>query len=296
VARNAKVEYAFVVYNPYLEDIHIASAYPSCGCTSLRIENPLLKTYEKGAVVAVFNTTTFRGQHGATITVTIDRPYYATAQLQVAGYVRDDVLLNPENVNLGTVDQGTPAEKPVAIRFTSSNGWAIRQVRSSNPHLSAEVVQTGRDYASVSYEMRVRLDEDAPPGYIKDHLMLVTNDQASTQFPVPVEGRVVSAVTVSPASLFLGILRPGESVTKRLVVQGKKPFRVTSVTSEGSAIKLTSATDDQSKPFHLIPVTFVAGNVPGQAVQMVRIRTDLDDKVSELPTYVVVTPAESARR
>ena len=295
VPRNAKVEYAFPLSNLYLEDVHIAGAVPSCGCTSLRIDTPWLKTYEKGAVVAVFNTKSFRGQHGATITVTFDRPFYATAQLHVKGYVRDDVVFAPEHVELGDVDQGRAAERQVAVTFTSSNGWQIREVRSSNPHLSAQVVQKGFDANTVSYEMRVRLDPKAPIGYLRDHLMLVTNDQQSTQFPVLVEGRVVSSVTVSPASLFLGVLRPGDAVTKRLVVQGKKPFRVTSVTSDGKSVKLASATDGEVKPLHLIPVTFVANNVPGQAVQTIRIKTDLDDKVSELPAYVVVESPQPAQ-
>ncbi len=294
VARNAKVEYAFELSNPYLEDVHVVSAVPSCGCTSIRIDTPSLKTYEKGAIVAVFNTKAFRGQHGATITVTFDRPLYATAQLQVKGYVRDDVVFDPEQVELGTIDQGTSVEKRVTIVFTSSSGWLIREVRSSNPHLSAKVSQTGTDAGGVSYEMRVRLDAQAPVGYLRDSLMLVTNDPQSTQFPLMVEGRVVSSLMVSPASLFLGVLGPGESVTRRLVVQGKKPFRITSVTSEGKSVKLAATTDDQRKVLHLISVTFVANNVPGQAVQTVRIQTDQDDKVSELPAYVVVRSSETA--
>jgi len=140
--------------------------------------------------------------------------------------------------------------------------------------------------------MRVRLAETAPVGYLNDRLMLVTNDQRATQFPVQVLGRVTPPVMVSPASLFLGILRPGESVTKRLVVQGKRPFRVTSITTEGNSFRLTADSEDQAKPFHLVPVTFVAGNVPGPAVQPVRVRTDLDDSVSQVPAYVVVAAGE----
>ena len=44
LARNAKAEHAFLLSNIYLEDVHIESARPSCGCTSVRIENPYLKT------------------------------------------------------------------------------------------------------------------------------------------------------------------------------------------------------------------------------------------------------------
>ena len=55
-------------------------------------ENATLKTYEKGAIIAHFNTDTFSGQRGATLTVTIDKPFYAQVQLHVSGFIRTDVI------------------------------------------------------------------------------------------------------------------------------------------------------------------------------------------------------------
>ena len=52
VARGAKVEFAFEVQNIYEEEIHIASVRSSCGCTTPRIENARLRTWETGAIVA----------------------------------------------------------------------------------------------------------------------------------------------------------------------------------------------------------------------------------------------------
>src|SRR6202012_133635 len=86
VARAAKVEYAFVITNPYKEDIHISSVRSSCGCTSPGISKDTLKAGEKGAITAEFNTRAFSGQRGARVTVTIDKPMYAEVQLQVHGY------------------------------------------------------------------------------------------------------------------------------------------------------------------------------------------------------------------
>lgn len=298
VAKNGKAEFLFEFTNLYLEDVHVQSAVPSCSCTIVSIQNPTVKTYEKGAIVATFNTKAFRGQRGATITVTFDRPTLGTAQLHVKGYIRDDVVFNPEHVDLGDVEQGTAAERRVAVGFTSSNGWEIREVRRGNPHLGAQVREVARDAATVTYEMVVRLDERAPKGPVKDVLMLVTNDAAATQVPIQVEGRVRGAVTVSPPSIYLGNLRPGEVVEKRLVVQGKRPFRVTSISSEGKAIRVEADAAHGSKPLHVIPLRFVAGNAPGQAVQMLKVQTDLDldGSATELPAYVVITTSDTAQK
>src|SRR5664280_2188989 len=106
VARGAKAEYRFVFENLYLEDVHIAGVRTSCGCTTPSIENALLKTYDKGAILAHFNTDTFLGQRGATLTVTIDKPFYAEMQVHVRGYIRGDVVVEPGSVQVGSIDQG----------------------------------------------------------------------------------------------------------------------------------------------------------------------------------------------
>src|SRR6185295_20140374 len=81
VPRAAKVEHRFVIKNIYKEDAHISSVRSSCGCTSPRIEKDSLKTYEKGAIVAAFNTATFTSQHRATVTMTFDKPFHAEVRL-----------------------------------------------------------------------------------------------------------------------------------------------------------------------------------------------------------------------
>ena len=110
VARGAKAEFEFVLSNIYLEDVHIAGVRSSCSCTTPRIKQAQLKTYEKGAIIAAFNTRSFLGRKSATVTVTFDKPLYAEVQLHVSGHIRSDVVLSPGSVQLGSVDQGTPAE------------------------------------------------------------------------------------------------------------------------------------------------------------------------------------------
>ena len=65
------------------------------------------------------------------------------------------------------------------------------------------------------YELDVQLAKDAPCGYIKDYVMLSTNDPQMEHIPVAVEGQVLSEVNASPASLFLGVMQPGEKTTRR---------------------------------------------------------------------------------
>src|SRR5581483_7843854 len=108
VARGSKTEYLFTFKNLYRDDLHIVGVRTSCGCTTPSVTKDTLKTYEEAAILAHFNTGTFQGQRGATITVSIDRPQPAEVQLRVDGFIRSDILLNPGQVDLGMVDHGTP--------------------------------------------------------------------------------------------------------------------------------------------------------------------------------------------
>jgi hypothetical protein len=120
--------------------------------------------------------------------------------------------------------------------------------------------------------MLVRLTKDAPPGHFQDQLTIVTDDQMRT-IPLAVQGHVISPLTVSPASLFLGELKPGESVNKQLVVRGKQPFKVVGIKchDKGFAFKTPG---DAKEPLHFIPVTFTAKKT-GKVTETIEIETDL---------------------
>jgi len=290
VARGAKAEFHFVLKNVYMEDVHISGAHSSCGCTSVRVAKPLLKTYEKGAIVASVNTERFTGHKGATITVTFDKPFPATVQLHVSSYIRGDVVFDPGSVQFGAVDQGTAVEKNVTVKCSGRPDWRIVDVTSTNPHVSAEIKETERGMGRVAYELLVRLDEDLPPGPVHDCLMLVTNDRTAPQIPLAVEGIVESGIMVSPPSLFMGVVQPGQKVSKQVVVRGKKPFRIVSVTCDGGCFEFDTSAQTDPKTLHLIPVMFVAGDKPGKVLQTIRIETDVEEATPELSAYAVVAP------
>ena len=292
VARGAKVEYRFKVSNIYEEDVHIASVRSSCGCTSPQISKDLLKTYEEGAIVAAFNTRSFLGQKNATVTVTIDKPFFAEVQLQVSGYIRSDIVLDPGGAELGTVDAGSEVEKKISITYAGRDDWKILQAKVNNKHLSASYVETSRNAGQVAYELTVKLKGDAPLGYFQDQITLVTNDVRATEFPVDVEARIVSQITVSPNSLFLGVVKPGQKVTKQVVVQGKKPFRITGIKCDDKAFEFQAG--DVAKTVHVVPVTFTAGDKVGKITRKIKIETDLGPDTSpELSAYAQVLAVTS---
>jgi hypothetical protein len=274
VARGSKQEYSFVLTNSYKEDVHISDVRSSCGCTTPRVTKDRIKTHEQSAIALAYNTRSFLGAKSATVTVTFDEPYYAEVQLTVNGYIRSDVVFNPGAVEFGSVDAGQTASTKVSISYAGRDDWEITDVRSANESFEVELQETLRSGGRVNYEMVVRLKPDAPPGFIHDQLLIVTNDSGASNVSLPVEGQIVSAITVSPAALFLGVLKPGESVKKRLVVRGSKPFRILSVKCADASFTFEKPEAD-SKSLHFVPVEFKASDEAGQIEKKIEIETDL---------------------
>jgi hypothetical protein len=278
VARGAKTQFRFKFENMYMEPLHVVGVRSSCGCTSAEVTKHDLKTWETGEVVATFNTNAFLGNHSATITVTFDKPFMAEVQLQVKGNIRGDVTLQPGLVDLGTIDAGQVAEKRISVARASNGGWQIVDVRSANTNFEVEVIETHRSPVQVAYDLLVRLKPTAPPGYVKDQLFLMTNDANSTQIAVDVEGRVVSNLTVSPSSLMLGTLAPGQSVQKNIMIsdRGNRQFKVLEIACDDSfSFKLPATARER----HMIPITFTAGKEPGKVSKEIKIVTDLGKNV-----------------
>jgi hypothetical protein len=139
--------------------------------------------------------------------------------------------------------------------------------------------ETGRNEGArswqVSYELFVGLKPEAPAGYVNDHIVLVTNDRKpkSNRLLVPVEGVVVPALSVKPSHLMLGLLKPGQQVTRTLFLRGRQPFRVVAISGPDDRFQFKCT--DASQTLHLIPFTFTAADTPGKISGAIRIETDV---------------------
>lgn len=289
VAKGAKTEHRFVFRNRYKEDVHVVGVRTSCGCTTPSVTKKDLKTHETSEIVAVFNTKTFVGQHGATLTVTFDKPFRAEVQLRVTGNIRGEVTFEPPFIDLGNVDLGKGVEKTVRVSHLGATPWEIKDVRSLNSNYVVMLSPPRHTGAQSIYDLTLRLRPDCPAGDQKGQLLLVTNDARAQQIPMDVEGRVVAEVTVSPQLLALGTVQPGGSVTKNVVVRANRPFKVTGVEC-GPDGCITCPVKDAQAPVHILPVTFQAGETSGKIERLLKITTDLGAGV--VPSVTVQATVE----
>ncbi len=286
VARGSKVEYRFKITNRYKEDVHISGVSTSCKCTTPTVTKETLKTWETGELVATFNTHLFLGHRSATLSIHFDKPFAATVHLQVSGYIRSDIVLEPRGIDFGSVDQGDSPIRKLKVTYAGRSDWKITDVRSTNPNYEVEVNEVSRGNGQVVYELAVNLGKQAPTGYLNDMLTIVTNDSRAKKFPVDISGRVLSALTVSPSELFIGEVQPGAEVKKNLIVRGKKPFRITKIGCKGDCFSFKNS--DEAKKTHVIPVTFKAPEKVGAVRETIHIETDLDGAKQSIEAHAEV--------
>jgi len=293
VARGAKAEHVFVLRNPAAEAIHIAGIRSSCGCARVRVldDKRTIPPGDSASVIASLDTSSFAGARSATIGITLDKPAPGEVQAHVETYVRSDVLVQPGNIEFGAIQRGGALEKTIRVSSSGRYSWGIVEVKSG-PYFTCHVAQTHRDWNQVCYELRVRLDSATPPGYLREHLIVVTNEPQHREIRVPVEAHVLADVSVSPATLFLGVVQPGEEVLRQLVVRAKKPFVIKNVLAEGAGLEIGLVENEESKPLHLIPVRLEAGERPGKLQQTIRIETSLQSGTISVPASVVVAPRQ----
>ncbi len=272
VAVASKTEFRFQVNNNFGSDMHIRNVRASCGCTTPIIETKMIPPGRSGSILARFNTRTFKGQHGATLTVVIDRPVYAEVRLRVDGYVRSDIVFHPGSVEFGKLNQGDSVSKSSKLMYAGRRDWKIVDIRSNTPWLMPSFEQTSRGSGRVDYSISVAVREDAPTGFFQNEMVVITNDRSMPRVPLRVSGSVESALVISPQSIAIGRLKPGETVKQKMIVRGREPFLIESMTCEGWDIDFEPTTE--AKKMHVLFAEFTpSADASGPQKVTIEIKT-----------------------
>ena len=272
VAVASKTEFRFPINNTTSNQIHIQTVRTSCGCTTPFVETPYIAPGQAGSIVAQFNTDTFRGKRGATLTVVIDQPVYAEVRLRVDGYIRQDMVFSPGSIEFGKLNQGEEHELSAKIMYAGRDDWSVVDVLSNKPWMSVSVKQESRGPQRATYVVSVKLDPSAPAGYFQDEVIVVTNDRAMPRVPLRVNGDLQTALTVSPQSFAIGEVKPGESVQRQLVVRGREPFLIDSIEAKGFNVTFKPVTE--AKAVHVFVATFTpTGDSVGQQSSSLVVKT-----------------------
>ena len=180
------------------------------------------------------------------------------------------------------------AGRDATVTHYGDRNWRILEANGSSDYLSTTLSGPERYGSRISYKLNVSVGEDAPAGCIHEGILLMTTDRADKPIQVMVQGRIVRAIRVGPRALHFGSVAPREEATTRLVVSGKRPFRIASVEVDSDCFEFEIPKDGEPKKLHIVPVRFTASDHPGAFVNRIYINTDQGEESASVEAYVNV--------
>lgn len=279
VPRGAQLSHRFVITNIYAVRMEITSLKSGCGCVTATRSKTVLEPRESTTIDVTMDARRFTGPKTVGITITVGPDFISSAQLRVSANSRADIVFNPGQVSFGTVTRGQAASQVIDVEYAGVLDWQVIEASVNELPVTVSLSELYRRQGQpgqVGYRVRVTMKPDAPVGTLKGDLFLRTNDPASPLLPVLVEGTVQSNLTVSPATISLGAVKIGETLRRRVVVRGNKPFTVLGVDGLVAGMELDPPASTTPAPVQVVSFKCVF-NKPGEFKHDVKIKTDLQD-------------------
>jgi hypothetical protein len=295
VARGSQIRHTFPVLNRTDAEIRIVDWRTKCGCTNVRVGSKVIPPGTQTTVEATIDTSKFLGYKPSGLTLIFDRPNFAEVDLNLTCFIRGDLVLTPGQVDFGIV-QRSEKMPAAALTLTYAGGrsdWEITKMKTRTSLIKAELREQGRTAdGQVNFSLTARLQPGVPNGYFKDEITLITNDPSSPTIPVSVVANIQSSVSVTPSIINFGGIRPGQSVSKTVLVRSRssEPFSITKLSPSDDELK---AVEPDTKPnrVHQVTLTFKAPEQTGPHYATLTIETSIEDEPpAQLKTFVTVVP------
>jgi hypothetical protein len=274
VAHGAQLYHSFKMTNVWAVPIEIMDPIRvSCGCVTAKASKTVLQPRETGKLEVTMDARRFTGPKTVSIYVKIGPQYVNTATVKVSANSRADVVFNPGQINLGIVERGQKPAQTIEVEYAGVLDWRVSEVIKNDAPVDVKLEEWYRRPGNVGYKITATLKADAPPGSLKQELLLKTNDPSSPLVPVLVEAVVQAPLSVLPDAWNFGSVAAGQPASKKIIVKANKAFKIVSIAGLGEGLQADfPATAAMAQVVSLTYQPAKAGDVKRKLV----IKTDLD--------------------
>lgn len=278
IARGSAAARSVTLTNNTGAQLHIQGVSTACRCAEAG--NPsktLLQPGEQATIEVRMNTVNFEKQRDTSLSIIIDAPQFAEVRIPISAYIRTDVVIDPGKVDFGAVEYRSGSSRRVTISYAGRPEWQIREVKVTNPDLTAEIQETKREQAptdgiNIVYQLQVKLADTAKIGRLSEYITLVTDDSRNPYVPLLVQGEVTADIMIANPSVALRPVKVGQSAKVVLVVRGTKPFVIEQVDSGDLQNSFRANLTDKADKLHRVELEFTAPDKPGRFSQKMQLR------------------------
>ncbi len=194
------VKYTYVFTNIGDRLLEVTNVQASCGCTTAGDWTRKVEPGQTGSIPIQFNSGSFTGQVGKSITVTCNDTNQPTVVLQIKGTIWRPIDVTPQFAVLNVNAESPSNSTTVRIVSNVQEPLTLSPPESSNPAFSAEL-QTNE--AGKEFQLIVRTVPPLPTNNLSGQITLKTSSTNMPVVNVSTWANVQPVVTVSPSQITL---------------------------------------------------------------------------------------------
>ena len=133
------VRHSFVFTNSGSAPLTIDKVSSSCGCTAALVSTKELAPGASGEIQTSFDSTRFRGPVKKTVYLYTNDPARPLVQMYLKGTVKEELALNPQMVNFGTVAAKQTVRTSVVLVNQGDREVRLAKPETTAPELAARL-------------------------------------------------------------------------------------------------------------------------------------------------------------
>lgn len=293
VARGSLLRYSFPLVNRSGQEIVINNWRAKCGCTNVNVGAKVIPPGTQTTIEVTVDTTKFSGPKPSGLTLIFERPSFVEVDLNTSCFIRSDIVTNPGLLDFGIFRRAD--ELPTtSLTLTYAGGrsdWEVTRMKTRSANVKAEFRELNRTVdGQINFSLTATLQPGVPNGYFKDEVTLFTNDQTTPTIPIAVVANIQSAVALTPSIINFGQVKPGQSVSKTVLVRSSQAFSITDLQASEDELQPVDRTAG-AKPVHQVTLTLKAPDRTGPFHSTLTVKTDVpDEPAAVLKTFATVGP------
>ena len=261
----------FTYQNTGPGDLKIDKPQPSCGCTVASVKPDSLKPGEKGELVFTVRVAGQRGSLEKHITVPSNDPQSPKISLAIKIEMKQVLEVSPQNIQLGSIRQGTTTNVTVVVRRTDGKKLVLSKAEPSNKLLQARI-EPIEGSSNQSANVIINISNEGTPRQFSENVKLSLEDIAQPVSVITLNGRLLGDVIVDPTMLYWPITDTSSTNSEALPgreikVSGarpEQPLEIKNLTTNMKDLNLELVTKEAGKSY-VVVAKFT--QMPKQSVQ-----------------------------
>jgi len=293
-ATGGEVSVDTAIVNDGSRPLRIVSLRPSCSCVGLSMNRTEIPPGSRATLTARIALGNESGPRRTSVTIVTSDPEREAIEIPFTWEAVPPLVSKPENFAAGRLrlGQGFSNDLTISARDIVLCPNCRIEAKSDSPAVQCEFASKslvsdsrtdrheGKPRSGPLGTLRVEIEGSSEPRDYRQsiNVRIVCKEQERARLTIPASWTVQPVVSLSPSRLSLGLRRPGERVTTRVMLHGSdgSPFLIHEIACGEPEALVGSTKEKSATPVQSITLEFQVPDTVGPWRSAVVLRTDLE--------------------